>query len=168
MPTILSKTESPWLLKTHLSFSKFLEQAKLFLTQEEQIGIFLLNGNNMSTWEDLFKECASVLRFPDYFGYNIHALDECMRDMYEWLEPEPNSYILYVDNSEGLLEYDNQEKGIEIFLKRLVWYAEEWAEERFFEEGNVNNKKSYPFHVIFHSTKENVPFMQELPELILK
>jgi RNAse (barnase) inhibitor barstar len=37
---------------------------------------------------DLFEELAEQLRFPDYFGANWNALEECIRDL-SWLPPGP-------------------------------------------------------------------------------
>lgn len=37
---------------------------------------------------DLFEELAEQLRFPDYFGANWNALEECIRDL-SWLPDGP-------------------------------------------------------------------------------
>ena len=41
-------------------------------------------GSALRTDEELLKAVAVALRFPDYFGMNWDALDECIRDL-SWL-----------------------------------------------------------------------------------
>src|SRR5438046_149901 len=57
-------------------------------------GIWLaeLDGRTVETQEQLFVEIAGAMQFPDYFGHNWNALDECLRDM-EWLPAR--GYVLY-------------------------------------------------------------------------
>lgn len=38
--------------------------------------------------QSLFEELAESLRFPDYFGFNWNALEDCIRDL-SWLPPGP-------------------------------------------------------------------------------
>lgn len=69
----------------------------------------------------LYTELKKKLRFPNYFGWNWDALDECMRDLM-WFDEE---YIIVVwNNPERLLEQD--EEGREIFLHMVFSIEKEW------------------------------------------
>jgi len=98
------------------------------------LGVTLMEASigNVKTEEDLFSVIASAMCFPDYFGHNWHALDECLRDM-EWLPG--NGYVLVLrDATRGwsLSPY---------VLGRFVTYwlvaFESWSED------------NTPFHLVF-------------------
>ncbi len=46
---------------------------------------YILEGNKMQTRDDLFFEVSYKLKFPNYFGNNWNALDECLQDL-EWID----------------------------------------------------------------------------------
>jgi hypothetical protein len=41
---------------------------------------FVIDGSHARTTQGLFAEFATKLRFPDYFGYNWDAFEECLLD----------------------------------------------------------------------------------------
>lgn len=41
---------------------------------------YILDGSTMTTLETAYAEIARGLQFPDYFGKNLDALEECLRD----------------------------------------------------------------------------------------
>jgi hypothetical protein len=49
-------------------------------------------GGRLRRKADLLRALAIGLKFPDYFGWNWDALDECMRDL-SWL-PDPGGVVL--------------------------------------------------------------------------
>ncbi len=70
------------------------------------------------TPEDVREELAEALQFPDYYGKNWDAFDECMCDL-DWLEDIDEIHITLIDykpdNSDG---YD----GILYFIPNSIWY----------------------------------------------
>jgi RNAse (barnase) inhibitor barstar len=107
----------------------------------KQLVVRLLRGSKATTESDLFDECAAALQFPDYFGENWDALDECLADL-DWLPG--TGYVLIVVASEHLLAKEPKDR-FELFLKMLDRIAEEWSTPK--KEGRTRSAK--PFHIVF-------------------
>jgi RNAse (barnase) inhibitor barstar len=58
---------------------------------------FYLDGQRMATPEMLMQEFAQVLEFPDYFGQNWDALEDCLTDL-SWLEGKISHVVLAIDH----------------------------------------------------------------------
>ena len=43
--------------------------------------VVLVRGSHMQTLSELYHEIASALQFPDYFGGNWNAVDDCLQDL---------------------------------------------------------------------------------------
>jgi RNAse (barnase) inhibitor barstar len=86
-------------------------------------GVFHLNGARMQSQSDLFLEFKEVLRFPDYFGENWNALDECLADL-EWLDLR--GYLLVIEYGDLVLCREKIE--VRNMLKELLRdISREWA-----------------------------------------
>lgn len=81
---------------------------------------------------DLFEVVSASLGFPDYFGNNWDAMDECLSDM-EWLPAD--GYVLLLSSAEMLWKDATYTAGKLV----SVWQAaaEQWGEEEV------------PFHLVF-------------------
>ena len=81
-----------------------------------------LDAGSITSEDDLLRELARVFHFPDYFGENWDALDECLRDL-EWLPAR--GYVLRVHDAEALWTRLPAAAGklVEAWLSS----AEEWA-----------------------------------------
>jgi hypothetical protein len=75
---------------------------------------------------------AEAMRFPDYFGGNWDAFDECLRDM-EWLPSK--GYVLVVDGSMSLWRSTPHSGGK--LVESWLFAAQEWSLE------------GTPFHLVF-------------------
>ncbi|MEW2120018.1 barstar family protein [Streptomyces sp. NPDC005474] len=87
------------------------------------LGVFRLNGRKMSNQAELFQEFKVKLQFPEYFGANWNALDECLADL-DWLDR--TGYLLVIESSESLL-CDEEMDIREMFDELLENISEEWA-----------------------------------------
>jgi len=89
---------------------KIIEKAERIQSTPE-IFVVKLDGRKTKTVGRFYKKIAKRLRFPDYFGKNLDALDECLSDL-EWIE-QPN-VLLYIKNPDDFLSDEEQELRDEI------------------------------------------------------
>lgn len=61
---------------------------------------FHVEGRNIARKEQLLNHVATALHFPEHFGHNWDALEECLRDL-EWVDAD--GYVLYYDHIDPLL-----------------------------------------------------------------
>ena len=45
------------------------------------LGVRRLDGTRMRTLDGVYDQCAAALQFPEWFGRNLDAFDECLRDV---------------------------------------------------------------------------------------
>ncbi len=74
---------------------------------ENDIRYVFVDGNACKTIEQCYKTLQQQLSIPDYFGYNLDALEEVLGDL-DWIEEEKIRLILL--NSEHLLTDDKEKK----------------------------------------------------------
>jgi Barstar (barnase inhibitor) len=67
--------------------------------QMESGELFYLDGAEMTDKEQLMQEFAAVLNFPDYFGGNWDALQDCLSD-FDWREEGATHCVLLFDRWE--------------------------------------------------------------------
>ena len=91
-----------------------------------------IDGGQIEEPRQLFAFLAEALGFPDYFGHNWDALDECLRDL-SWLPG--TGYVLFVDHATRFWERGHRTAGtlVEVWLDAAC----EW------------NRESIPFHLVF-------------------
>jgi RNAse (barnase) inhibitor barstar len=89
--------------------------------------IKLVHGENCLTTPQLFDEFSSVLEFPEYFGRNWDAFDECMTDLH-WLKGE--GLILSITSADSILSNEDQHE-LDIFLKIIDDAVKYWREKGF-------------------------------------
>jgi RNAse (barnase) inhibitor barstar len=93
-----------------------------------------VNALKCITEKGLLKEFASCFDFPDYFGWNLDALDECMRDL-DWLKEK--NYKITVRNISVLKKKDiRQADQLEKFLNS---YKDYWDAEKKRLKGDLEN-----------------------------
>ncbi|WP_292471163.1 barstar family protein [Methanolobus sp.] len=106
-----------------------------------------IDGNKCIEIENLYSEFQKTFQFPDYFGCNWAAFDECLNDL-DWINAK--SYILIVRDMDKILPEDDV--SFNLLLKYLRIAVTEWTEGRNYDDFPT---KETPFHLYLHSSKEN-------------
>jgi RNAse (barnase) inhibitor barstar len=100
----------------------------------------VIKGRQCKTPAHLFAEFAQALEFPDYFGHNWDALEECLADL-EWLPAK--GYILLITEAGHVLPDDEDE--FQTFLEILRDAGEAWGNG----QAGMSTQRATPFHVLF-------------------
>jgi len=74
---------------------------------ENNVRYVFLDGNICKSIDQCYQTLQQQLSIPDYFGYNLDALEEVLGDL-DWIEEEKVKIILL--NSEHLLTNDEEKK----------------------------------------------------------
>jgi RNAse (barnase) inhibitor barstar len=103
-----------------------------------------IDGINCIDVDAFLSEIAKSFRFPDYFGHNYNALEECINDL-DWIDL-PN-YILYIKNYMAFLANEN----IQTKLDTLTLFRNaciEWANVPNFEgEDDFRKKANFTIYI---------------------
>lgn len=104
--------------------------------------VIVLEGEQCKSFASLLKEFKERFFFPDYFGYNFNALDECLSDL-EWLEAE--KYLVVIRDIDLVLSKDPG--AFNDFILIMEATVKEWNQGR--QYGAQSNLPK-PFDVVFH------------------
>ena len=85
---------------------------------------FHLDGKNIERKEQLLNHVATVLRFPNHFGQNWDALEECLTDL-EGVDGD--GYLIYFDHIDGLLSAHPDQFATFVEIVRDA--VESWKED---------------------------------------
>jgi Barstar (barnase inhibitor) len=139
-PTLTSYLQSikpPW---TSLLTVADENQAKSLVRPPSGLVLKVIKGRHCATPPNLFAEFARALEFPDYFGHNWDALEECLADL-EWMPAK--GYILLLTDAIHVLPDDDAE--YETFLEILRDAGEAWGSG----QAGMGARRATPFHVLF-------------------
>lgn len=134
LPAVIQSIKAPWVVLLALDAGAHIEKV---LHVPDGFGLYVLRGAKCRTAAALFQEFARALKFPDYFGHNWDALEECLADL-EWLPSK--GYVLAVTEAEQVLM--REEDDYSTFLEVLSDAGEAWA------TGQAGPGSRRPFHVI--------------------
>ena len=137
LSTYLQSTKAPW---TSLVIVAAGKRAESLVRPPTGFVLKIIKGRHCKAPANLFAEFARALEFPDYFGHNWDALEECLADL-EWLPAK--GYILLVTNAEGVLPEDEEE--YETFLEILRDAGEAWGNG----QAGMGARRATPFHALF-------------------
>jgi len=133
LTTHLQSTKAPWTL---LLVLKAGQRAESLVDVPDGFVLKVLKGGKCRTPAGLFAEFSQVLKFPDYFGQNWDALEECLADL-EWLPAK--GYILLFIAAEKILP--DEEEDYATFLEVMSDAGEAWG-------SGMEGKRPKPFHVV--------------------
>jgi RNAse (barnase) inhibitor barstar len=152
--TILDRPAPPWLVSLEGSPDEAYELA--WRRADNATAVRVLRGHKMRTAQALFDEVGAALQFPDYFGENWPALDECLTDL-AWMPA--HRYVLVVVRSLDVLMNEKRDM-LHLFGDVLADAAEEWA--RPVRRGESWDRPAIPFHVILQIQRGERDFLMEL------
>lgn len=147
----LSVPAPPWLFRMVASHSEATDRLLAFQGQRSSgLAVRFLRGRKMTTRQEMFDEFAAALQFPYYFGNNWAAFDECLADL-AWLPA--SGYVLTIFDCGELLPGDTAQ--LDELLEVLERTCVEWSTP--IASGEAWDRSAVPFHIILHSTAEDVP-----------
>ena len=117
----------------------FAERSQLpNITDITKLGLFVgeIAGENIRTKADLMAAIAEAMNFPEYFGKNWDALDECLRDL-NWISAK--GYVLIIHHANQLWEHAALLAGQ--LVESWLFCDESWLQQKV------------PFHLIFEMAK---------------
>lgn len=100
----------------------------------DTIGLAVMEGSvaQVTTDKELFAVVSTAMQFPDYFGNNWDALDECLSDM-DWL-PADGYLLILRDAAQG---WSQSPYVLGRFVTSWLDACEYWTEQQI------------PFHIVF-------------------
>ena len=137
----LQSTKAPW---TSLLMVTAGPRAESLVRPPTGFALKIIKGRQCKTPANLFAEFARALKFPDYFGHNWDALEECLADL-EWLPAK--GYIVLITDAAAVLS--NDETEYETFLEILCDAGEAWGSG----QAGMGARRAIPFHVLFAVSK---------------
>ncbi|HLH31485.1 MAG TPA: barstar family protein [Terriglobia bacterium] len=98
-----------------------IEQA----SNQAGLAVFRIDIRNAGDKNAFLNRIAEVLQFPDWFGYNWDALNDCLTDL-EWL-PHKAGYVLIFENSGRFAagKKPDFDKAIEVFRSASEYWKGE-------------------------------------------
>jgi len=134
---------------THFLLTKKVLTKKLFP------GAFIgqIDGLKATSIKEFHEQIGLAMKFPDYSGKNLDALDEMINDL-EWIKEE--KVIIYISNSS---EWLSKEKSVDKILSILDIFdatAEDW--KWMDEEEDVAKKE---LNIIFDDSERIRTLLEE-------
>jgi len=133
----LQSTKAPW---TALLMVTAGQRTESLVSPPAGFALRVIKGSKCQTTAGLLTEFARALNFPDYFGHNWDALEECLADL-DWLPAK--GYILLLTDAAQVLPDDENE--YETFLEVLRDAGEAWGSG----QAGMGARRATPFHALF-------------------
>ena len=93
------------------------------ISKQHGLAFFLLDGAKITNKEQFLKEAAVQLQFPDYFGANWDAFEDCLTDM-SW--HEAGGYVIMFDGAAAFAERSPEQFNMAVQIFRSC--AEFWRD----------------------------------------
>jgi hypothetical protein len=134
----LQSTKKPW---AHLLIVPDGRTFDVAHSVPPNFAVKMVAGVKCKTKAGLLSEFARALSFPDYFGHNWDALEECLADL-DWL-PAPG-YVVVVADADQILTKPEDEDDYETFIEILAEAGEAWSTKR----SGSSMGAGTPFHTV--------------------
>ena len=141
--THLQSLKPPWTVLLVLQAGQRVESV---VRTPDKFVVRVIRGRRCRSTGELFAEIAGALEFPDYFGNNWDALEECLTDL-EWLSGR--GYVLLFTDAELILS--DEEDEFATFLEVLNDAGEAWASG----EAEPQGDGAKPFHSLLTVAERN-------------
>ena len=136
--TALQSIKKPW---AHLLVHAEGQPLDKMLSVPSHFAIKTVSGKKCKTKAGLLVEFSRVFSFPDYFGHNWDALEECLADL-EWLPAK--GYLVVVPDADQVLTKPDEEDDFETFVEILSEAGEAWS----LKESDEVTGNGLPFHAV--------------------
>ena len=102
-----------------------MSRSSIFQSCIDKLGytMLFLDGTKITTKNELFSELARVMKFPNYFGHNWDALEECLCDL-EWMPAR--GYIVFFYSPRYFA--DNSKSDFQFFIEIFLSISKYWAD----------------------------------------
>lgn len=157
-PRLLISHE-PWVFKAVCDGADLASALSDWQRGHPSIRLFILDGSRMRTSNAFYDEFQSRLSLPGYFGRNLNALTDCLRDV-EIMKG--GGFVILLNNGSQLLIEEPIEM-LEGTLDTLKWSGAGWAIP--VTDGEVWDRPAAPFHTIVQCD-ECSPILAALPSLL--
>lgn len=87
--------------------------------------VFSLNGMEIKSKDELLRQLSQVMKFPDYFGSNWDALEECLNDL-SWLSAK--GYAIQFTNADNFI--NNSLSDFRIFAQIVESVSKRWKVDK--------------------------------------
>jgi RNAse (barnase) inhibitor barstar len=139
----LQSLKPPW---TVLLVLKGGQRAESVVKRPDGFVLRVIRGRKCRSTAGLFADIAEALEFPDYFGHNWDALEECLADL-EWLSGR--GYVFVFTEAELILP--DEEAEFATFLEVLNDAGEAWASGEAGPQGDLAKS----FHSLLTVSERN-------------
>jgi Barstar (barnase inhibitor) len=109
-----------------------------------------VRGSKMRTSRGLFDEVAAALQFPDYFGENWDAFNECIAELD--MLPAGEGYVIVITEPGQVLAETRRE--LALFAASLTSAAKTWGQA--IDLGEWWDRPAVPFHVVLAGIGEDL------------
>ena len=133
----LQSLKPPWV---HLLMTEQEDGGDRLHLDLPEFRIITLDGHLCETKESLFSEYARAFDFPEYFGGNWDAFEECLSDL-EWIPA--SGYVTLIRHVEHVLP--NHDEDYATCIEILQEVGEGWS---LSHHGRLH-QPPLPFHTLF-------------------
>jgi RNAse (barnase) inhibitor barstar len=117
----------------------------------------LIDGTRCRDFESTYDALASELQLPEYFGRNLDALEECLRDL-SWISC--SWIVIHIDNAQDLLA--DEETPQESLLTLLLDVGVGWARPSTSGSTHSGADEWMPFNTVVSGTEQSIKRLQQV------